>query len=271
MCKDEEDYDLAVKYLHLACRAARISIVAYCFVSNHFHCILLAPDRERIEAMLPDFKKRFAMYYASKYGVESPLRHAQFFAVYLDSDRYLRNAVAYVLRNAKHQSERIDRYPWSSFRAYFREDIPAGRLVRKLSVAQKRQLFRSGSALKDVSWCVDCNGGLVPSCSVDHEYVEAAFLHDHQFFMRIVFRDQDAEMEDMLVENPRKGLPDADFEKFAEMRAQELYHCRLAALARTQRIFLAKLLYHSVRTSPKQIARILGFSAENANEILSKR
>ena len=50
ICRDEEDYDVMVKYVFLCAMAANVRVVTYVVVSNHLHVILLAENYEHAKA-----------------------------------------------------------------------------------------------------------------------------------------------------------------------------------------------------------------------------
>ncbi|MBQ9548583.1 MAG: hypothetical protein IJV01_05450 [Bacteroidales bacterium] len=136
---------------------------------------------------------------------------------------------------------------------------------------EKRKRFHSHDVPSTLPWRLDTCGRLIPASTVYHEYVERAFFNDYEFFMRTLFRNLDAEMEELLERYPKKGLNDSEFLKLSEDKAHDRYGCSLSQLSRIQKISLVKLLYHSVRTNAKQLASISGFTLEEVNGFVRSR
>ena len=72
----------------------------------------------------------YSMWFSRKYGEKGVLRRIQTSAIWLDSDWYVRNALAYVPRNALDNGCNVDEYRWSGYSAMFRKaSVPSGRPV----------------------------------------------------------------------------------------------------------------------------------------------
>ena len=50
ICRDDQDYDVLVKYIFLCALSKNVRVVTYVVVSNHLHVIVLAEDLEQAKA-----------------------------------------------------------------------------------------------------------------------------------------------------------------------------------------------------------------------------
>ena len=130
LCRDDEDYDAMVKIIAVSSRRKDVIVVIYTVVSNHCHIVVLAPSQAEAFAFGEDVKRMYSMWFSRKYGEKGVLRRIQTSAIWLDSDWYVRNALAYVPRNALDNGCNVDEYRWSGYSAMFRKaSVPSGRPV----------------------------------------------------------------------------------------------------------------------------------------------
>ena len=96
LCREESDYDAFVKIICVCAFRTSVILLIYAVVSNHAHCAILAPDQSAADAFAAEVKRMYSMYFSRKYSDRSVLKGVDASAVYLYSDYYLRNAIAYV-------------------------------------------------------------------------------------------------------------------------------------------------------------------------------
>ena len=128
LCREDEDFDVFVKYVFLCARRMNVLVVVYAVMSNHIHVLILAPDQSTADRYCIELKRVFSMYFVRKYGVGKVLKCVDASAIYLDTNSYVRNSIAYTLKNALDAGYKIDEYCWSAYRGIFRsgEDIACG-------------------------------------------------------------------------------------------------------------------------------------------------
>lgn len=119
LCRDYEDYDVFVKILCVSAWRTNVIIITYSVVSNHCHSAVLAKNQVSAEAFIYDVKKVYSMWFCRKYGEKNILHRIDAKALLLDTDWYVRNALAYIPRNALDNGCNINEYPWSGYRACF--------------------------------------------------------------------------------------------------------------------------------------------------------
>lgn len=276
LCREDSDYDAFVKIICVCAIRTNVIVVIYTVVSNHVHCIILAPDQETADAFAREVKRMYPMYFSRKYSDRSVLKGIDASAVYLYSDQYLRNAIAYVVRNAMDNgAESIQQYRWSGFRSIFCGGKPAtkkGQLkVCELSRRSKRRIMHTDDNLEKVPWLLDENEELEPVTICDRRYVEDAFFNDQAYFLRLIGGVNTAEMHSSLVDGPRVKRPDTDFLIAVNDISQRWFNRPVRELPIEKRARLMLYIYHSYRTDPSQLARTFELRREEVLRLIGRR
>jgi len=120
LCRDDSDYDAMVKIMAVASLRKDVIIVIYIVVSNHFHAVILAESQAAADTFCEEVKKVFSMWFSHRYAERGVLRRVRSSAIWLDDNSYVRNALAYVPRNALDNGCNVDEYRWSGYSAMFR-------------------------------------------------------------------------------------------------------------------------------------------------------
>lgn len=275
LCREEADCDAFVKIICLCARRKNVIPVIYAVVSNHAHCIVLASDQAGVGAFVDEIKKMFSMYFRKKYSDISVLKGTDAKAIFLDSDYYVRNAIAYVVRNALDNGARnVQEYKWTGFRAAFCDGMtPASIRVRKvggLSRREVRQVMHTGDRLDDVNWLINDADELEPVSFCDWRYVESAFRYDQSFFLRLIGGVNTAEMNAKLVCAPRVRRTDAELLLSVNEISQRWFEVRVNQLPVERKARLLKYVSHSYKTSVAQLARIFELKQDYIFQILGK-
>jgi len=268
LCKEEEDYDVLQKYFHICTWGCNVLVVSNIVMSNHGHIAVLAVDYETACEAGEAIKKNYSQYITYKYGEKKTLLRADINVQYLDSDWYVRNALAYIPRNALDTGFRVEDYPWSTYRAVFGNRNPAGCPVQLLRRRERESLFHTHADLSKVPWTIDRDGHLNPASCCDTDYVESAFNHDQAFFLKTIGGLNKAEMEEKLVTGPRKRLNDSEFLITVADISDRWFHRPVTELTREQKMRVLPHLYRSHNTTVSQLARCLQMDPEEIRERL---
>ena len=200
------------------------------------------------------------------------LRHTSAVALYLDSEWYLRNTLAYVPKNALDALSRVEDYRWSGYRGMFCQGkAPDG--IRKawtLTRREKEACFHTHDSLDGVPWVINADGGLEPASACDHEYLESAFGNDQAYFLRTIGTVNMAEMHQKLVDNPRQRQNDTEMLKTIESIAQGWFKCGLLDLPLEKKARLLPYIYRSFRTSIAQLARCFGLHPDKVARMVGQ-
>ncbi|MBQ5935187.1 MAG: hypothetical protein IJL68_04170 [Bacteroidales bacterium] len=273
LCRDEEDYDAMVKILCVSARRKNVVLVIYAVVSNHCHAVVLARYQQDADDYGGEVKRMTAMWFSRKYGESGVLKGTDVKAICLDSDWYVRSALAYVPRNALDNGCNVNEYPWSGYRAMFSQDVSKRVNVRPVSSLHRdemRRIMHTADKLKDVPWLLDDSGRLIPSSICDSAYLEQAFGNDQSFFLRTIGSLNPAEMNQKLIDNPRKRLTDSEFYKHTAAVSLRWFKAELSRLSLEQKARLIPYISRTMKTSVPQLARTFGLNRDMIRKMLGR-
>ena len=273
LCRDDDDYDHLQKSFYLAAWKMGCRVVSEIAMSNHGHVAILAAGIERAHQVGEYIKKRHSQYVNWKYGDNKILKRSSVCVKYLDSDWYVRNALAYIPRNTMETGQRVEDYRWSSYRAMFVSGrCPSGKMrVSDLSRRDRDLLFRTHEDLSAVPWVLNADGNLEPASACDTRYLESAFNHDQAFFLKTIGTVNEAEMRQMLVLNGRQKQSDSEMLASISRMAEKWYAKSILELSPEQKAHLLPYLYRSYRTTIPQMARCLRLPRDIVASLIPKR
>ncbi|MBQ9410179.1 MAG: hypothetical protein IJU21_01075 [Bacteroidales bacterium] len=271
LCRDDDDYDHLEKSFYVSAWKTNCIVIMEIAMSNHGHCSILAENLESAFRMANVVKKRHSQYLSWKYNDKSTLARSDISVKYLDSDWYVRNALAYIPRNAIDAGSRVEDYRWSAYRGMFSGGrCPnAFRSVSSMGRRERERVFRTHEDLSAVPWLVNYEGGIEPASACDYAYLESAFSGDQAFFLRKIGEVNVSEMQQLLVSSARNRQTDA--EMFAVIRnlADKWYHVSLPELTPEHKARLLPYLYRSYNTSVPQLARCLSMPRDVVSGLLA--
>ncbi len=272
LCRDDEDYDVMVKYIFICARRKNVLVVIHIAMSNHGHATILASGQEDADAFKVEWLRMYSQYYSNKYRQRRVLKHTSAVAIYLDSDWYLRNTLAYVPKNALDALSRVEDYRWSGYRGMFCQGKASGgfRRADAMTRREKEACFHTHDSLVGLPWVVNADGELEPASACDHAYLESAFRNDQAFFLRTIGTVNMAEMHQKLVDNPRQRQNDTEMLKTIDSIAKGWFNCPLLELPREKKARLLPYVYRSYRTSIPQLARCFGLGQDIVARLLGK-
>ena len=274
ICRDDDDCDRLVKVLAISARRKNVIIIIYAVVSNHAHVAVLAEKYADAHAFGEEVKRTYSMIFRNKYGEISALRKTDICVQTLDTDWYLRNALAYIPRNAyDNGAQNIADYKWTGFRAFFRKGANAREQnaipVADLSRREWRSIFHTGDDLGRVKWKINSNNELIPSSFCDTDYLERAFANDEAFFYKCVGGVNQAEMTQKLVSSPRMFKPDADFLKEVNDLSNRWFDTGIRDLPLSKKSRLLPYVFKTFRTTVPQLARVFGMDRDYIRMLLN--
>ena len=257
LCRDDEDYGVMVKYIAICAHRKNVLPVIYAVVSNHCHVAILAASYQDACNYGDELKRNYAQWFQTKYLEKQILKNVDVQAILLDNERYVRNALAYIPMNANDNGKPVDQYKWSGYRAMFADKSvkPDGIPVRKFTRREQDRIMHSRESLKDVPWLVDPDGDLIPQTFCDVEYLEQAFNHDQAFWLRTLGTLNPAEMEEKLVNAPRRMLPDSEFYKVVADTVNYWFKTELSQLTIDKKKRIIPYLWRTRKTTVNQLAR----------------
>lgn len=272
ICRDEEDYDAVEKILCVCSKRKNVIIVIHTIVSNHAHVAILAENLASAQAYAEEIKRMIAMWVHRKYGEQSLMKGVDAQAIGLDNNWHIRNALAYIPRNALDNGCNVNEYRWSGYRAMFRPkpDL-ATESMRKVSSLSKREregIMHTCDKLEEVDWMLDQDNHLVPESFCDSAYLEQAFEGDQAYFLKTIGGQNSAEMKYQLIDQPRTMMPDTEFFKAINDISLRWFQIALPELSLEKKIRLLPYVRKTMKTSVSQLARVFGLTREQVSSIL---
>lgn len=270
--RDSEDFRVAHNFIPICAHRANVTVAADCVLGSHVHCGILARNYADAVKFSNSYKISTSMFLVSKYGSEHgcSFREIESKPLPVDSFRYFRNMVCYILKNALDMGEAVDAYCWSSFRSLFRNGrIPVTTTaVKNLKYREARACLKSRIAFDKVPWLLNSSGVIEPASYCDWKYVERLFRNDQSFFLKCLGMTDNAQMDQLLVINPTAFLSCEELLKEIEQRSHQRYGKPVLDLTVAQKIPLIKSVFFSFRTSKSQLARCFGLKKEEVARIL---
>ena len=273
LCRDDLDYDAMVKILCIAARRKNVIVVIYAVVSNHSHVAILAASQQDAHDYGQELKRMYAMWFRHRYGESSVLRRTDVKAILLDTDWYVRNALAYIPRNALDNGCPINDYRWTGYRAMFRANNDSGpvRRVAGLTKRERETIMHTGDDLSGVSWLIDSKNELIPDSFCEHRYLEQVFEGDPAFFLKTLGGQNSAEMHNKLIDAPRQMQTDGEFFKRANETCQRWFQKDLSGISEERKMRLIPYLYRTGHTTIPQLSRAFGLSQSRVSQILGRK
>ncbi|MBQ4284937.1 MAG: hypothetical protein II720_00590 [Bacteroidales bacterium] len=271
LCRDEKDYDAVVKIICVCARRANVLVVIYVVVSNHCHIAILAASKKDADRFAREIKRMAGMWFSKRYGDNGIMRGVDVKAILLSDNFHVRNALAYIPRNALDNGCPVADYEWSGFRAMFsQDDLSESRLLSSMKYRERRAVMHTDDDLSDVPWRIDADGRLIPSSFCARWYLEQAFENDPAFFLKTIGSQDSAQMHYILVEKPRSKMTDNDLLATVGEVSDRWYHQGVAGLPLEKKIRLLMYIRHTTKTSVPQLARVFGLKREMVATIISK-
>lgn len=260
--QSREDFVTGMNDVALCVLKYNVRILCFCLMSNHFHFVLYGSYKE-CYGFMHEYKQLCSLRMRHFRGEVNALKHVDIRLDLLDTGDYLKNAIAYVLRNplAAHMIMMPYFYEWSSVSAYFRGGRPLNGIpVNSFSLRKRRELLRSRQPSVPDSFLVNDDGVILPACYIAYDVVEQLFPHP-SFLMMALARKVENEMEIKMGAADRIVMSDAELmSQITELIACEFGVSSLSQLTSEDRLRLCLLVRRNFNASVKQIARLLRLS-----------
>jgi REP element-mobilizing transposase RayT len=122
---DTSDYEKFLEYLSTAQKLYPFICYGYVLMPNHFHLIV-----ERLDSPFSSIMKSllgsYASFYNSKYKRSGHVFQGRYHSILCQKEIYLQELIRYIYLNPVRAGfvELPDKWKWSSYNAYFGEEIP---------------------------------------------------------------------------------------------------------------------------------------------------
>ena len=110
------------------------TILAYVFMSNHFHILLRQDEDNGISKYVADFQNTITQYFNTKHDNQGPIFHQQFKAVRINTGEQLLHVSRYIhlnphTANITKNCEELQEYEFSSLGIYAQKYLPPHKIV----------------------------------------------------------------------------------------------------------------------------------------------
>ncbi|HHV40737.1 MAG TPA: hypothetical protein GXX61_05095 [Bacteroidales bacterium] len=243
--------DLLAVFSHAYC----VKVLAYQFLSNHYHLIVECEDPG---AFMQGFRISYTRYFHKVHGTSGSVGRVHFSRGYIKTLTWLEDRLIYVLRNStKHQVEEhpyADKY--NSSRYYFYE----ARKVKEpedLQPAGKMCSLMHSKHFIPESYLLDADGHVYPRSFLDYKAVEQVF-RTYSSFLHKISTPTEKEIADNkgVLPVPRKAsMSDLDI---SECIMKQIHPTPIHYLDRPQVVGLCKQFLCAYPVSVRQLARVFG-------------
>lgn len=272
---DETDFRDGMNRIYVVSCSFDIVILAFTLMDSHVHFVLYGAYDECYR-FVHEYLRRTSLSIRQRHNRPKELMHIQISHQIIDTDRYLKNAICYVCRNAPAAGLPYSYYdyPWSSAALYFRTKgtwvSPSFMEETSLSAvvsSELRTLLKTRYAPADKA--IPMIDGLVfPGKYVAVDVTERIFRTCKSFFYFMTHTRED-DIESRGGEISRLSIP------IHEMRRNRNEICRQMfgtentnILNMSDRLKLARTLRSRYNCSVKQIARVCGLVYSEVENLL---
>lgn len=268
--KDDADFIAGINRLGICVAVVKgISLFSFVLMDNHVH-FLLQGSLPMCKDFIIKYKNLTGRWNSSKYGEEGRISDVSSQIIKINSEEQLLSVIAYIDRNPIKASFPFlpSDYRWGSAHLLFRENNSKNvTKIGDLNVVLRRKLFNTRVVLP-LEWTIDGNGMLNPECFVDWKRVEELFKSVYRY-LYFLAKKVERDFESEYVNGTQIYISDKNLRPILLQLAQELYGSKdIHMLNVSSRLVLARKLRYEYCSTPKQLSRILGLTAEVLKEYL---
>lgn len=254
--KSREDFIAGMNDIAICILGYDVVILCFCLMSNHFHFLLYGTTAE-CRKFSNEYKRRCAMRMRRSGDVQG-LKDVEIRIDHVNSQEYLENVIAYILRNPLVAGIRIlpHHYPWSSASIYFNgNQVSSEERLNDMSERKRFRILKSRASVPD-SYLVNSDGMIIPACYIDPRLVEKIFRHPARMMVTLA-RKVENDVEVLCGIADDVNMSDQEImTHMNELIKLEFHKESISQLSMEQRIRLCLLIKKNFRAGIKQIARV---------------
>lgn len=271
--RDTDDYVKGMNDIPACLQQIKGEILCFSLMPNHVHFIMRASS-ENASQFIERYKKRSSSRLMRKYNELCSLSRLGTLVKAVDSDSYLKTAIAYVLRNPLAANIQClpNTYRWSSGYLYFRQDGATARETgtKCLNELTKREIWEYTGVRTELpgEYIIDNNGMILPENYINPQSTEKIFGSPKQF-LYYLSRNDDGEFEIM------QGIVNNISYSYEQIREMLYKLClteyntrRFYDLGINDKLRIAILMRKRYGISYKQFARLTGLDPAILQEVM---
>lgn len=180
MFRVPEDYYQGINRACLAAYHHDTGLLAYSFMSNHFHVIAETGDPY---GYIGSVRNGYNKWFNNKYSRKGPLGYAGFHAVELDTLEHILEGTTYVLRNGVHHNvvSYPSGYPFCSTRYYFMKDFGVHGQYTPITSWKEQREFLPWKVKLPPGYLLDKSGLLIQETILQTKMVEHYYGSPRKF------------------------------------------------------------------------------------------
>ena len=269
--REDSDFKVAMNYVAIqAACCPDVDVLAFILMSNHVHFVLFGNKEDTIQ-FVEHFKKRYSLYYESKYGVQELLRRNKVdVRIVPYNDDSLERAIAYVMMNsvAANICSHPSQYPWGSGNYIFNQSLPTGNLLGDFSKRAVKRMLHSDFICLPEDWRINSQGYINPQEYVNVSAVETIFRSPKR--MNYFFNSSSKAKKRM--ETGEDNLPSFNDQTILNVLpdlCKSLFQkTSFKMLQEGEQTELARQLRFRFSSDANQIARVCGLTYDQAARLL---
>lgn len=281
----EEDFRNGMNRIYNVIQNYDVTILAFALMDTHVHFILHGQFDE-CNRFMHEYIRRTSLHISNVHGEKKKLADIEISHQPINTARYLKTAICYVLKNAPVAGIRFNAYdyPWSSAALLFRnsnywtapkwtaiadmhhdvgtyskvraDDSINGKMFNEFGARSQRTTLRTRKTRSNFPIML---GELVfPGEYVAFEIVEQLFRTHKSFnYFMCISKESDIESQEGIVSH--LSIPIQEMRQHKNELCQQIFNRKdIRSLDTEQRIRLAKIMKSNFNSSSKQIARLCG-------------
>lgn len=274
MFYDEKDFRDGMNRIYVVLKKYNIIILAFSLMGTHLHFILYG-EFDECNRFMHDYVMRTSRYIYLYHGDTNKLNRIPINHQKIDTDRYLKTAICYVVKNPPVAGLPFMawNYPWSSGPLYFRRGVSWTMEpdLKQLSVMEttlrgRRSSLKTRSKIDEDVEMID--GLVLPEKYVAVDIVERIFgtTRSYNYFLCIT-KEDDVESRGGSIS--RLSVPMQEMRQHKNELCQSLFNTNnIKSLSTEQRLRLARTLRRKYNSSLKQIIRLCGLVYSETKDMI---
>ncbi|MFA5302419.1 MAG: hypothetical protein WC395_07020 [Bacteroidales bacterium] len=250
---DNEDILHAIDLLAVFSHYYGVKIIAYQFISNHYHLIL---ECDNPAPFMQGFRISYTKYFNKKYNSFGSVGRIHYTCGIINDTYKLEEKIIYVLRNtAKHH---IEMHPYcdsfNSSHYYFIEERKFGKSLHLIPAGPEYELEYSSKYIPE-HYYLEGNGHIYPGSFIESKIVEDLFK-TYGNYIRKISMPSSKEIEENNGKPPVPRKVIVNDLSLSEMVLKKISPRTITSLTDKEITTLSLYYYKNYRVSVKQLSRV---------------
>ena len=253
--QENEDILHAIDLLAVFSHYYGVKVIAYQFISNHYHIIVECEDPA---PFMQGFRISYTKYYNKKYNSFGSVGRVHYTCGVIDDISKLEGKIIYVLRNTARHG--IEMHPYcdlyNSSHYYFIEESKFGKSPYLIPAGPECELEYSSKYIPE-HYLLQGNGHIYPRSFLDYKVVEGVFKTYANYIQKIS-APSNKEIEENHGIPPEPHKVTVNDLTLSEMIIKRIHPRTITALSDKEITTLSLYYNKKHRVSVKQLSRVFG-------------